>query len=493
VAAIVDVAVVIALGISLLSTATYDARARIGQDSNQTTAEDPAAADRRLATVRELITSPAVLDGAAKDVPGETASSLAPKVSVNVDTASGIVDVVATDTAASRAARIADAVATTFLQERARRARLALKQASDAIAADLAALRKAGNGRSATAVALGTRLGDLMVQRLSSGSDLRLVEAAAVPSAPAGPGPVRVALLAALAGLILAIPLAVYRDRRRTPPPDAATLSSILRLPVLATLPARRPRRARGLTALARRIRHPRRRATARIDRALLEEMVLSASICRALDRAGHRLVVVHGIHGSDGVPEATAALVRTLRWTGRDAVLVSDRDAAGVPSDDEPADDGSAARVPVLGWSDIDGREGVRSRRRHRLLVVDTTATTDGPRLHALARHAPLIVVLAHIGRATVADAVAARRMIDALGFDGLGLVVTGARRETSALWQENLDVMPPPHDAAAPMAPERHANGSASLAAHTRLDLAPGSKPASNEAGDRHPTRRP
>jgi hypothetical protein len=230
--------------------------------------------------------------------------------------------------------------------------------------------------------------------------------------------------------------------------------------------------------------------------------MVLSASICRALDRGGHRLVVVHGMHGADGVRETTTAVVRTLRWAGRDAVLVSDSHEPEDDAGDERADDGLPARVPVLGWSDLDGRAGIRSRRRHRLLVVDTAATTDGPRLHALARHAPLVVVIARLGHATVAEAIAARRMIDALGFDGLGLVVTGARRETAVLWREDLDVMPPReelevqpprNEPPSAVAPERPGNGLASIVPHERPDGSRRTKPLSNEPGDRQPTRRP
>ena len=72
VVAIVVVVTGVALAVSLLSPDRYRASARIAEDPSATAQFDVDAADRRLATSRELVTAPTVLTVAAAQVPGES-------------------------------------------------------------------------------------------------------------------------------------------------------------------------------------------------------------------------------------------------------------------------------------------------------------------------------------------------------------------------------------------------------------------------------------
>ena len=95
--AIVVVVTGVALAVSLISPDRYRASARIAEDASSAEPFDVAAADRRLATSRELVTAPAVLVAAAGRVPGESPESLSAKVDAELDITASILDVAATD------------------------------------------------------------------------------------------------------------------------------------------------------------------------------------------------------------------------------------------------------------------------------------------------------------------------------------------------------------------------------------------------------------
>ena len=81
VAGIVVVATGVVLLVSLLSPVQYRASARIADEPLAAGTADSADTDRRLATSRELATTPGVLAAAAQQLRGETAEALAGKVS----------------------------------------------------------------------------------------------------------------------------------------------------------------------------------------------------------------------------------------------------------------------------------------------------------------------------------------------------------------------------------------------------------------------------
>ena len=142
VVAIVVVVTGVALAVSLLSPDRYRASARIAEDPSATAQFDVDAADRRLATSRELVTAPTVLTVAAAQVPGESRESLAERSTANLDITASILDVAATDRDPVQAARIANAVAMTFLAERERLEREVVVRARERLSRELQRQRR---------------------------------------------------------------------------------------------------------------------------------------------------------------------------------------------------------------------------------------------------------------------------------------------------------------------------------------------------------------
>ncbi|MGH3101568.1 MAG: Wzz/FepE/Etk N-terminal domain-containing protein, partial [Thermoleophilia bacterium] len=118
VAAIVVVVTGVVLAVSLMSPERYRATARIADDPAPGESVDIESADRRLATSAELVTSPAVLEQTAQQLPGESLDTLERSVSATVDpSVSGILDVAATGEDPQQVARIANTTAETFIVE----------------------------------------------------------------------------------------------------------------------------------------------------------------------------------------------------------------------------------------------------------------------------------------------------------------------------------------------------------------------------------------
>ena len=118
VAAIVVVVTGVVLAVSLLSPERYRATARIADDPGLGASVDIESADRRLATSAELVTSPAVLEKTAQQLPGESLDTLERSVSATVDpSVSSILDVDATGEDPQQVALIANTTAETFIDE----------------------------------------------------------------------------------------------------------------------------------------------------------------------------------------------------------------------------------------------------------------------------------------------------------------------------------------------------------------------------------------
>jgi capsular polysaccharide biosynthesis protein len=80
---------------------------------------DSTTLERELTTLTTLITSPAVLDRAVRQLPDEDRSSLESKISAQSTPEANIIDVTASDDTPGGAARIANVVSRTFLNVRA--------------------------------------------------------------------------------------------------------------------------------------------------------------------------------------------------------------------------------------------------------------------------------------------------------------------------------------------------------------------------------------
>jgi capsular polysaccharide biosynthesis protein len=417
VAGIVLVATGVVLLVSLLSPVQYRASARIADEPLAAGTADSADTDRRLATSRELATTPGVLAAAAQQLRGETAETLAGKVSATVDPATSILDIAATDANPDHAADVANAVARAFLSERGRQERQVLSQAQERLTQELADQRERG-ASAATIDALRSRLGDIAATGVMVGSGLRLVQEATPPPSPYAPQPVRSALVALLASLLVAVLVAIARDRLRHRGPDAEALSRAVDLPLIAALPATDVRRSR-------------RHDSGAVDGEVIEEAALQAAVRLALPPRGQRVVLVQGAGSDDGPARVAAALARSLSWGGHATVMV----VLDAPERARPRVPSPGPDVPVVRAVDVDERlQGLR-QADFRYVIVATPRGATGPQLRELAAHAAGTILVARLGSTTIDDAVAARRLMRALGLHGLGLVVTCAAEDASAV----------------------------------------------------------
>ena len=415
VVAIVAVVTVVALVVSLASPDRYRASARIAEDPSSGEPLDVAAADRRLATSRELVTAPAVLAEAAERVPGESAGSVAAKVTAKLDITASILDVAATDGDPERAARIANAVAATFLAESERLEREAVVQSRERLTNELERQRRAG-ASDTTLDALRQRISELAVSEVLAGPGLRLVQPAAAPAAPFAPRPLRTTVVAFFAALFCAVLVALARDRLRPQAPGARALAKAAELPLIAALPP-------GVDG--------RRRRSWPADQALIEEAALQAAVRGALPARGKHVVVVHGVGDDGDGAHVAAGLVRSLNWANQRAALVelASPDDAGEPAVQSDED------VPVFRCADHEDELEELRRADFRYLIVCSPQTAQGRRLRMLGHEPTAAVLVARLGATSSAEAKAARRLVDALGLHALGLAVTGSAREAKAI----------------------------------------------------------
>jgi Mrp family chromosome partitioning ATPase/capsular polysaccharide biosynthesis protein len=345
------VAVIVAAIVLVASNSAderYRATARIAADTTTTSDSGSDTDPRRLATNVALLTTPDVLDAAARKLPGETGASLRDKLSSTGATDADVIDVTATDDSAAAAAAAANAVARAFLERRTANERAAILRTRAALTAQLAAV---GTGPSATAqaAAIRTRLSELVVDEANAGDDLQLAEAAVPPSSPYAPRPLRNAVLAFFATLLLAGLVVVLRDRLRPQDGGERDVERVSGVPVIATLAPGQPTsgggaRVDGLTrrlesaarsapgALGRplhRMAAKRRRAhAARVARARaaagdgLRSML--GAVLLALPPGGRHVILVTSATRGQGSARVAANLARALAQAGQETLAVS-------------------------------------------------------------------------------------------------------------------------------------------------------------------------
>jgi len=439
VAAIVVLVTGLVLALSLLSPDRYRATARIAADPAPGEIVDIETADRQLATSRELVTAPPLLQDVAQRLPGESVASLQESVSASLDPAVSILDVVATGEDPDRVAPVANTVAETFLAERERAEERVATRARERLADEFERLREA-DAPATTLEAVRERLSELAVSEVTADSGLRLVQRAATPSAPFAPRPLRSVVLAFFAALMLGLLAAIARDRLRPTVADAATLSRLSGLPVIAALPA-----AQRSGPLARRLRRRPHTSSRAVDQTVIEEAALQGAVRGALPPRGQRVVLVHGIDAHDGAGQVAAGLTRSLAWGGHPSVLVrfEGRDSGSPPPPD----------IPTLRCADIVEQLEELRGDDYRYVVIQSPRAAAAARLRPLAARPTAVVLVARLGLATAGDAAAARRLIDALGLRGLGLVVICAPDQVPGIVRTSLTapVRPPTRPRAA------------------------------------------
>ena len=446
---------VIVLALSLRAPKRYEATARIAGDGAAAGAADPSAVATGLATNRELVTGPAVLSLAAAKKPGESAEALAGAVSARVEPDASILDITAASSDPREAARIANAVAGAFLARRRSDQRAAARRARLSLTAQL---RRAGSGTAAgtLATALRERISDLALQEATAGTDLRLAEAATPPPRPAAPRPLRSALLAGLAALLIAITIAVVRDRTRRRGAQASELAARAGIPLLAVL----PEGGRGALVTARVL--GRRAGGKQNERLVVEQAALQGSVRLALPPRSQRTLLVCDIAGGEGAWRVAEGLAHSLSWARMDAALLrADR------STDPDAD---IAKARTAG---------------HRYVIVAGPAVTGSTLLPLLACHATTAILVGRLGRTSAGEVATATQLLNALDVHTLGLVLTASSVDAATLREHGFDAAAPPPRRARRAQPR---NGSAPdepvLAASWPPEEA--DKPSANGRGD-------
>jgi capsular polysaccharide biosynthesis protein len=205
---------------SVVTSPTYDARADlllVRDDDGLSGGADAESSRRELATLRTLVTTPSVLQPAATRL-GVGVGDLRRRVASSVDAEANILSIAASAGTARGARDIANAVATSFVEQRGRAERARLGAIISTLSRQIAALRADTDGADATVAqltALEERRAQLVVAQASAGTSLQVAQAAELPADPSSPRPLRNAVLAFFAALLLATLVALARDAVR--------------------------------------------------------------------------------------------------------------------------------------------------------------------------------------------------------------------------------------------------------------------------------------
>jgi capsular exopolysaccharide synthesis family protein len=298
--------------VSALLPKTYSSSAKLVLDTtaNPLEGSDAASIQRRLATIQVLLTTRDVFARAARRLPGETAASVQDKVSSSVDTDANVITLAATDSTPRGAARIANAVAATFLAEQRliQRQQLARERASLLQALDKL---RGTPGARAQRLAIQNQLAQLNVSAASSRPELALAEAARPSSQPASPHPVRNAFFGLFAALFVAALVVLGRAQYAPRLSGSREVRRLLDVPVLAEVPlGRRSSFGRG----------PRTLSGAEYD----AYQTLHAALKMQLPPTQQQIVLVTSALHGEGKTEVTAGLGLALSQAGLRTWLVS-------------------------------------------------------------------------------------------------------------------------------------------------------------------------
>ena len=472
IAGIVAAVTVVVVLVSLVLPKSYDATSTIVVASSVSgfTDVDSEAVQRQLATTDALLTAPRVLRAAAEQVPGETESSIEENIESRVDpeaAQANIIEITASNGDAETAAAIANAVADSFLEERATfereriaAARVQLERQRDLLAADPNAEDELDRVRQ--------RLSQLTLAEASAGSDLQVLAAAEPPSSPASPKPLRNAIVAAFAALFLAVLFSLGRDQISPRVDDPRELGQLLGSRILAGIP------------------YIRQRGTARRRRLLTGAEAegydtLRANIELLAPPDGKPSLLITSAETGEGKTTVTWRLGNALARSGRRVMLISAdlrvprlHELAGIDLDRGLSD--LLSRIDAQGKVDDsflkrhvrEVATGVGSQSKGCLHVIGSGKRAkdpgrlitsgamepllesvralgydycliDAPPLiglvdsHVLWRYADHGLIVSRIGQITIHHVAELRETLDTFSGEPLGVVVIGARAEPS------------------------------------------------------------
>jgi len=302
---------VLVLVISLAAAKIYKASASVVYNPTSTVqASDAASIERQLATFEALVRTPAVTSKAARQI-SDSRTALRNSISAVADPKANIITITATAPGAARAAARANAVARAFLSVQQNIQTAGYDQARSQLQAQIAALR--GNPAAASQVAaLQERINALQINAADTTSVLQISEPATPPAGAASPRPGLNALIALFASLIVGVLVALARDQLRPRFATPRELASMLRQPVLVSLPYR-----------ARFASERRRRMQAALERETFDALQASVRLLGSSPEGPRVLLITSAVHG-EGKTTVTANLGRSLARAGQRTLIVS-------------------------------------------------------------------------------------------------------------------------------------------------------------------------
>src|SRR4051794_1813376 len=422
---------------------------------------------RELSTIEQLLLSSDVLDRAAQRVPGESRGRVRGALEASVDPDANLVFVTATAGTPKRAADIANAVATTFIEKQRDVERRQYAQARASLAQELKRVQ-GQPGASQQEQAIRQRLSELGVSLAGAGQDLQIAEPAAPPDQRSSPKPLRNAVIALFLGLFLGVLLALASDQLVPRVTGTRELSRLMDLPLLASVPYVRKRLA------------GRRRPLTGKEYESYQTLGTSVRFALPPESSPQVLLITSALH-AEGKSTVAARLGRTLAQAGHRTLLVSAdlRWPTLHELVDTPAEPGLAELLAEIEESPHRTRDlgrlvsasivAVESANRYgeldvlpsghkpddpsRLLTGEGLARlfdaiseldyayviVDAPPLlgiadtQALARCADSLLYIARLDRLTLDNVMDARDTLDRIEINAIGLVVIGARSEAS------------------------------------------------------------
>jgi polysaccharide biosynthesis transport protein len=458
----------VVVGVSLSVPNRYEAEASIVKqvDTGPFDNQDVQVVTRELNTIGQLLTTSNVLDAAARKLPGETGDTLKEKVSSSVDPEANLIFVTASDGTANGAAKIANQVAQTFVDEQAQVDRRETEAARANLLEEQARLR-GEPGADSQLQAIQQRLSELGVQLAAAGTDLGIAERAEAPKERASPKPIRNGVLAVFLGLFIGVLVALGRDQLVPRVSSQRELSRLIDLPLLASIPyvnrrfGLRPRVLSGIEyetyqSLAASVRFalpPHDEPNLVLVTSALHaegKSTVTARLGAALAQAGQRTLLIsadlrwptlHEHVEGPIAPGLTDVLQRYERGDDphaiRTALLsaivpVHDQSRRGtlhfLPSGNKVPDPARLLTGPAM-----DALAASLLELDYAYVLVDSAPILGIADSLALARALHHVLFVGRLDRLTLDTIFDAREMLDRFDTEPLGMVVVGARGEAS------------------------------------------------------------
>jgi Mrp family chromosome partitioning ATPase len=422
---------------------------------------------RELSTIEKLLLSSDVLSRAAQRLPDESSGSVRSSLEASVDPNANLIFVTATAGDPKRAARVANAVANTFIERQRDVQRRQYEQARAGLAQELRRVQ-GQPGAAQQEQAIRQRISELGVSLAGAGMDLQIAEPATPPDKRSSPKPLRNAVIALFLGLFVGVLLALASDQLVPRVAGTRELSRLMELPLLASVPYVRKRLARGRRALTGKEYESYQTLGTSIRFALPPESgphvllitsalhaegksTVAARLGRTLAQAGHRTLLVsadlrwptlHELVNAPSEPGLSELLAELEHSTRSDRALGRLVDAS-IVSVEPGGRHGELDLLPSGHKPDDPARlltgEGLASVFKlietlgYAYVVVDAPPLLGIADTPALARCADSLLYIARLDRLTLDNVMDARDTLDRLDTDLVGLVAIGTRSEAS------------------------------------------------------------